>query len=73
MLRIGNLYQKAEVFEQASRLVDKYQQRAEEIADQMEVENFRKLLYYLIDTVLDRGDMPVLEPAVVQLGADVSS
>ena len=61
------------MLEQASRLVDKYQQRAEEIADQMEVENFRKLLYYLIDTVLDRGDMPVLEPAVVQLGADVSS
>ena len=73
LLRIGNLYQKTEVFDQASRLVDKYQQRAEEIADQMEVENFRKLLYYLIDTVLDRGDMPVLEPAVVQLGADVSS
>ena len=39
----------------------------------MEIENFRRLLYYLIDTVLDRGSTPVLEPAVVELRADVSS
>ncbi|MDG2206541.1 MAG: polyprenyl synthetase family protein [Pirellulales bacterium] len=73
LLRIGELYRKTEVFEKAARLIDKYQQRAEEIADQMEVENFRKLLYYLIDTVLDRGDMPNFDPDLVQLRADVSS
>ena len=71
--RIGNLYNQADVFRKASLLVDKYQQRAEEIVDQMEIENFRRLLYYLIDTVLDRGSAPVLEPAVVELRADVSS
>ena len=71
--RIGSLYQKADVFNKASLLVDKYQQRAEKIAGQMEVEDFRRLLYYLIETVLDRGSVPVIEPAVVELGADVSS
>ncbi|MDE0938903.1 MAG: polyprenyl synthetase, partial [Pirellulales bacterium] len=71
--RIGNLYDQADVFRKASLLVDKYQQRAEEIVEQMEIENFRRLLYYLIDTVLDRGSTPVLEPAVVELRADVSS
>jgi len=75
--RIGNLYNQADVFRKASLLVDKYHQRAEEIVDQMEIENFRRLLYYLIDTVLDQGSVPVLEPAVepavVELRADVSS
>ena len=75
--RIGNLYNQADIFRKASLLVDKYHQRAEEIVDQMEIENFRRLLYYLIDTVLDQGSVPVLEPAVepavVELRADVSS
>ena len=70
--RIESLYKEASVFQKASQLVDKYQQRAEEIVDQMEIESFRRLLYYLIETVLDRGSTPVLEPAVVELRADVS-
>ncbi len=70
--RIESLYKEAGVFQKASQLVDKYQQRAEEIVDQMEIESFRRLLYYLIETVLDRGSTPVLEPAVVELRADVS-
>ncbi|MEK6270012.1 MAG: polyprenyl synthetase family protein [Planctomycetales bacterium] len=71
--RIGSLYREADVFHKASQLVDKYQQRAEEIVGQMEIESFRRLLYYLIDTVLDRGSTPVFEPAVVELRADASS
>ena len=71
--RIGSLYREADVFHKASQLVDKYQQRAEEIVGQMEIESFRRLLYYLIETVLDRGSTPVFEPAVVELRTDASS
>ncbi len=52
--RVRQLYQAAGVFEKAHRLVDKYQQRAEAIADEIEPEPLRRLLYYLIDTVLER-------------------
>jgi len=52
--RIRQLYHNAGVFEQASQLVDKYQDRAEEVADGIEPEELRRLLYYLIDTVLER-------------------
>jgi geranylgeranyl pyrophosphate synthase len=48
------LYQAANVFETAHRLVDKYQERAEEVADAIEPDDLRRLLYYLIDTVLER-------------------
>ena len=71
--RISSLYREADVFHKASQLVDKYQQRAEEIVGQMEIESFRRLLYYLIETVLDRGSTPVFEPAVVELRTDASS
>ena len=59
------LYQAAGVFEKASRLVEKYQERAEAVADEIEPDELRRLLYYLIDTVLDR---PAAEPSVVVLG-----
>ncbi len=48
------LYQTAGVFEKANLLVDKYQERAERIADEIDPESLRRLLYYLVDTVLDR-------------------
>ncbi|WP_417735928.1 polyprenyl synthetase family protein [Rosistilla oblonga] len=51
---VRTLYNKAKVFDQASRLVDKHQQRAEEIADAIEPEPLRRLLYHLVDTVLER-------------------
>jgi geranylgeranyl pyrophosphate synthase len=53
--RIRRLYQSAGVFEKASRLVDKYQERAEAVADEVPSEELRRLLYYLVDTVLERG------------------
>lgn len=69
--RVRQLYQIADVFQQAERLVDKYQDRAEEVADAIEPEELRRLFYYLIDTVLERSDdapTPVLiAPEAVDL------
>ncbi len=74
--RVKQLYQQADVFEKAQRLVDKYQQRAEQIADELEPEHLRRLFYYLIDTVLDRAGTtesdsqpePVLAPLQLPVG-----
>ena len=60
--RIRALYRKASVFEKADRLVDKHQERAEAVADEMEPDELRRLLYYLVDTVLER---PSIEPPEV--------
>ncbi len=67
--RVRHLYRAANVFEQAQRLVDKHQERAEAVADEIEPDELRRLLYYLVDTVLDRGntdDAPlvVVEPTM---------
>ena len=43
------------MFEKASRLIEKHQERAEKIADEIEPEELRALLYYLIDSVLDHA------------------
>lgn len=53
--RVRQLYALAGVFEKAARLVDKYQQRCEAVADAVEPDELRRLLYYLIDTVLERS------------------
>jgi geranylgeranyl pyrophosphate synthase len=53
--RVGQLYRQAHVFEKARRLVDKHQQRAEAIADGVQPDELRRLLYYLIDSVLERS------------------
>lgn len=71
--RVRDLYQDAEVFEKAAQFVDKYQQRAEEIADKIQPESLRRLLYYLIDTVLDRGNTALSEPPIVEISANASS
>ncbi len=54
ILRARALYFEAGVFEKAYKLVDKYQQKAEEIADEIQPDELRRLMYYLVDTVLDR-------------------
>ena len=46
----------ADVFERARQLVDKYQGRAEEVADEIQPEALRRLFYYLIDTILERSE-----------------
>jgi geranylgeranyl pyrophosphate synthase len=63
LARVRHLYQAAGVFEKATRLVEKYRERAETVADEIEPDELRRLLYYLIDTVLDRpaADLPVVE------------
>jgi len=69
--RVRQLYEQADVFEKAHRLVDKHQQRAEAIADALEPEELRRLFYYLIDTVLERPTEPtepqVPAPIIMQL------
>ncbi|MGE0606742.1 MAG: polyprenyl synthetase family protein [Pirellulales bacterium] len=59
LARIKALYEQADVFEKAARLVDKYRERAEAVADSLQPDELRRLLYFLVDTVLDR---PATEP-----------
>ena len=50
---VRQLYQEAGVFEKANRLIEKHRQRAEQIAAAIAPAEFRTLLVYLIDSVLD--------------------
>jgi geranylgeranyl diphosphate synthase type II len=59
--RVQALFTSAGVFAKAEKLVEKYRARAEAIADDIEPTELRELLYYLVDTVLDR--QPGEEPA----------
>ncbi len=54
--RVRQLYTQAQVFEKAEKLIEKHQQRAEAIADELQPEALRRLFYYLIDTVLERHE-----------------
>lgn len=63
---VRRLYEKAGVFDTAFRLVDKHQQRAEQVADKLEPDALRRLLYFLVDTVLERPEIE--SPKVVSLG-----
>jgi geranylgeranyl diphosphate synthase type II len=57
--RVRELYFAAKVFEKADKLVDKFRAKAEALADEVEPTEFRELLYYLIDTVLEKPELPV--------------
>lgn len=50
--RVARIYESCRVFEKARQLVEKYRQRAEAVADEVEPEELRELLYFLVDTVL---------------------
>jgi geranylgeranyl pyrophosphate synthase len=63
--RVRTLYQQAGVFDKAAALVDKYQERAEMVADALENDELRRLFYYLVDTVLDRKDAEPAPPVLV--------
>jgi geranylgeranyl pyrophosphate synthase len=65
--RVRQLYQASGVFDKAARLVDKYQERAEAVADEVEPDELRRLLYYLVDTVLERPQAETPEVAVTTL------
>ena len=70
LARVRDLYRKAGVFDKAHRLVDKYHERAEALADDIQPDELRRLLYYLVDTVLDRPD-EATEVAVTGIGASL--
>jgi hypothetical protein len=53
------------VFELADRLIDKHQARAEAVADDIQPEDLRRLMYFLIDSILDRPEIP--EPQVTNI------
>ncbi len=56
--KVRGLYNASGAFDAASRLVDKHQARAEEVADEIDSEPLRRLLYFLVDTVLERPSEP---------------
>jgi geranylgeranyl pyrophosphate synthase len=69
--RVRELYEGAQVFDKAEKLVDKYRARAEALADEAEPTELRELLYFLVDTILDRRQQVAEDEsqALVQLNA----
>ena len=65
--RVRRLFEQANVFEKADQLVDKFRARAEAVADEVEPTELRELLYYLVDSVLDRQLPTPPEPAASPL------
>ncbi|HEY6403024.1 MAG TPA: polyprenyl synthetase family protein, partial [Blastocatellia bacterium] len=62
--RVARIYESCQVFEKARKLVEKYRQRAEAIADEVEPEKLRELLYFLVDTALaDESTEPEIATA----------
>ncbi len=70
--RVRALYTQAGVFDKAQRLVDKYQEKAEGVADELEPEELRRLFYYLVDTVLDRAGTEPVAPAMHTLSLPIA-
>jgi geranylgeranyl pyrophosphate synthase len=64
--RVRHLFQRAQVFAKAEKLIEKYRARAEAVADELEPAELRELLYFLVDTVLDRQP-PSPEPGATSL------
>jgi geranylgeranyl pyrophosphate synthase len=67
--RVRRLYEQAQVFDKADKLVEKFRARAEAVADDVEPVELRELLYYLVDSVLERPaePEPVVQPVQVEL------
>jgi len=76
--QVRALYRQANVFELANKLVDKHQDRAERIADDLPSDasggdSLRRLAYYLIDSVLERSEEPTPQlVAMAKLDATAS-
>lgn len=69
--RVRQLYRDAGVFDKAHRLVDKHQERAQTVADEIDPEPLRRLFYYLIDAVLDRPSEDSSKPVMLVDPADL--
>lgn len=65
--RVRILFTRAGVFAKADKLVDKFRAKAEAIADEIEPVELRELLYYLVDSVLDKQEKAEPEQAMLQL------
>jgi geranylgeranyl pyrophosphate synthase len=65
--RVRRLFQQAHVFDKAEKLIDKYRARAEAVADDADPTELRELLYFLVDSVLDRQPPPETEPEALPL------
>lgn len=59
---IRRIFDRTQVFDKAEKLIEKYRERAEATADGVEPPALRELLYFLVDTVLERETAPAEEP-----------
>jgi geranylgeranyl diphosphate synthase, type II len=64
--RVRRIFHQAQVFDKAEKLIEKFRAKSEAIADDIEPIEFRELLYYLVDSVLDRQSPSAPEPPVLQ-------
>ena len=65
---VRQCFERAGVFDKADKLIDKFRARAEAVADEVEPPELRALLYFLVDSVLDRQPPPEPEaPPLLQL------
>jgi geranylgeranyl pyrophosphate synthase len=64
--QLRSLYEELDVFEKAEALVDKFRARAEALADEMQPDALRQLLYFLTDTILaqDSTEPPIASSTV---------
>jgi geranylgeranyl diphosphate synthase type II len=53
------IFNRAAVFDKAESLIEKYQARAEAVADDAEPTPLRELLYFLVDTILEKVSEPL--------------
>lgn len=72
--RLKRLFEQTGVFEKADALVEKSRARAETLADNVENEKLRQLLYFLVDTVLAPEDdqQPTVESSPVMVSLPVA-
>lgn len=56
--RLRRVFEECGVFDKADALVDKCRSKAEGLADEVQNEKLRQLLYFLVDTVLATEDEP---------------
>ena len=63
--RLRRVFSDLKVFDKADALVEKSRARAEQLADEVQNEDLRRLLYFFIDTVLAEEDAPSPEPNVL--------
>ncbi|TMQ35764.1 MAG: DUF116 domain-containing protein [Planctomycetota bacterium] len=63
--RVRRIFTGADVFDKADKLVEKYRARAEAVADEVEPTELRELLYFMVDSILDR--LPPPEPEASSL------